>query len=154
MDWVRREPMGYASFFEYQVDIHHVFPKAWCDKNNIDPARRESMVNKTAISAATNRSIGGRSPKEYMTTLSTKAGVSDDDIDTIIRTHLINPADLRAADFDAYFVARAEALLGLISSAMGKEAIRDEDIAGEGDAAAFVDEPDDQMEPDASEDSA
>jgi hypothetical protein len=141
MDWVRREPMDYAAFFEYQVDIHHVFPKAWCDKNGIDPGHRESIVNKTAISAATNRSIGGRSPKEYMTTLSGKAGVSDYDIDKIIATHLISPTHLRAADFPTYFKDRTEALLTLISDAMGKEAIREDDSSGEGDAAAFIDEP-------------
>jgi hypothetical protein len=141
MDWVRHEPMDYASFFEYQVDIHHVFPKAWCDKNGIDPAHRESIVNKTAISATTNRSIGGRSPKEYMMTLSSKAGVSDDDIDKIVATHLISPSHLRAADFPTYFKDRTEALLTLISDAMGKEAIREDDSSGEGDAAAFIDEP-------------
>jgi hypothetical protein len=27
MDWVLRERMDYAAFFEYAVDIHHVFPK-------------------------------------------------------------------------------------------------------------------------------
>jgi hypothetical protein len=143
MDWVRREPMSYASFFEYQVDIHHVFPKAWCEKNNIDAARRESIVNKTAISAATNRSIGGRSPLEYMATLATKAGVSDDHVDKIVETHLIDPHHLRAADFSAYFTDRSEALLVLISEAMGKQAIRDDDASGEGDANAFADEPED-----------
>jgi hypothetical protein len=143
MDWVMQERMDYAAFFEYAVDIHHVFPKAWCDSNNVDPAQRESIVNKTAISAATNRSIGGRSPKEYMATLSQKAGVADDEIDKIVATHLINPAHLRTADLSAYFKHRSEALLVLISGAMGKEAIREGDTSDEGDAAAFVAEPDD-----------
>jgi len=143
MDWVLRERMDYAAFFEYQVDIHHVFPKAWCDSNNVDSAQRESIVNKTAISAATNRSIGGRSPKEYMATLSQKAGVSDNEIDKIVATHLINPNHLRTASLAAYYKERSEALLVLISAAMGKEAIRGEDMSGEGDVAAFVGEPDD-----------
>ena len=43
----------------------------------------------------------------------------------------------------AYFKERSEALLVLISDAMGKEAIREADTSGEGDVAAFVDEPDD-----------
>jgi hypothetical protein len=145
MDWVRREPMDYAAFFEYQVDIHHVFPKAWCDKNHIEPAQRESIINKTAISAATNRSIGGRSPKEYMATLSAKAGVSNDEIDKLIATHLIVPNLLRTADFPGFMTTRAEALLTLISEAMGKEAIR-QDASGEGDSAAFVDEGDDSQD--------
>ncbi|MBV9326136.1 MAG: hypothetical protein JO352_20415 [Chloroflexi bacterium] len=97
-------------------------------------------MNKTAISAATNRRIGG-SPKEYMATVSQKAGVSDSDIDNLIATHLINLIHLRTANLPGYFRERSEALLVLISNAMGKEAIRCEDTSGEGDAAAFITEP-------------
>ena len=111
VDWVKHQTMSMANFFDFSVDIHHVFPKAWCDKNGIDAARRESIVNKTAISYSTNRSIGGRSPKEYMPALSTKAGVDDATIDDIVRTHWIDPANLRSADFDSYFDERADALL-------------------------------------------
>lgn len=120
LDWVKHQPMNMATFFEFVIDIHHVFPQAWCDKNNIDRAHRESIVNKTPISYSTNRSIGGRSPAEYMPTLANKAGVSDVHIDEIIATHAINPAHLRSADFDGYFAERSEALLALISQAMGK----------------------------------
>jgi hypothetical protein len=145
LDWVKNQPMSMASFFEFQVDIHHVFPKAWCEKNGIDPARRESIVNKTAISYSTNRSIGGRSPKDYMTTLAAKAGVDDAHLDKIVATHEINPDHLRTGDFDAYFADRSEALLTLISSAMGKEAIRGE-TADSDDAAQFAPEEDDPAE--------
>ena len=143
-DWVKNQPMSMATFFDFQIDIHHVFPKAWCDKNHIEPSHRESIVNKTAISYSTNRSIGGRSPKDYMLTLATKAGVPADEIDRIVSTHLINPSHLRNADFQSYFTERSEALLALISDAMGKEAVRD-DVTAEGDAAAFVEEPEDQL---------
>lgn len=145
LDWVRRESMTLATFFDYQVDIHHIFPKDWCDKNGISPERRESVVNKTAISASTNRSIGGRSPKDYMPTLASRADVSDQEIDAIVATHLIDAAGLRSADFDSFFRNRSEALLGLISEAMGKEAIRDAD-SSEGDPSAFADEPADPEE--------
>ncbi len=139
IDWVKHQPMSMANFFDFVIDIHHVFPKAWCDKNDIDHAHRESIVNKTAISYSTNRSIGGRSPKDYMPTLAAKAGVDDAAIDDIVRTHSINPAHLRSAEFSAYFSERSEALLALISDAMGKAAIRD-DVSGEGDETAFLDE--------------
>jgi hypothetical protein len=142
LDWIRQEPMNLATFLDYNVDIHHVFPKDWCNKNGIEPARRESIVNKTAISAATNRSIGGRSPKDYMPTLASKAGISDQQVDDIVATHLIDPAVLRSADFDAYFNTRSENLLKLISTAMGKEAVRDEISSGD-DASAYVEETDD-----------
>ncbi|MGH9126563.1 MAG: GmrSD restriction endonuclease domain-containing protein [Acidimicrobiales bacterium] len=142
LDWVKHQPMNMAAFFEFVIDIHHVFPKAWCDKNGVDHGRRESIVNKTAISYSTNRSIGGRSPAEYMATLASKAGVGDERIDEIVATHKINPAHLRVADFDAYFGERKEALLGLISAAMGKEAIRDE-TALQDHVSEFVEDNDD-----------
>ena len=62
LDWQKHKPISLASFFDYRIDIHHIFPKAWCDndKHDVDVARRESIINKTAISFDTNRSIGGR----------------------------------------------------------------------------------------------
>lgn len=78
LDWQKHKPITLASFFDYRIDIHHIFPKAWCTKaeNDVDPARRESIVNKTAISFDTNRSVGGRPPSEYLPTLQKKASVS------------------------------------------------------------------------------
>lgn len=146
LDWIKHQPMNMATFFEFVVDIHHVFPKAWCDKNNIDHGHRESIVNKTPISYQTNRSIGGRSPAEYMPILAHKAGVSDARIDQIVVTHDINPAHLRSADFGLYFADRSEALLALISQAMGKEAIREEG-AVDGVEDEFLEEGDDLGDP-------
>ena len=53
--------MNTASFFGYEIDIHHIFPKDWCGKNGIHHNRQESIVNKTAISFDTNRIIGNKS---------------------------------------------------------------------------------------------
>src|SRR5262249_41199728 len=49
-DWMKDEPINMATFLDQQIDIHHIFPKAWCNKNNIDENRRESIVNKTPLS--------------------------------------------------------------------------------------------------------
>jgi hypothetical protein len=62
LDWMESKELRMAVFFKYKVDIHHIFPKAWCIKNDVDDLRRESIVNKTALSRATNIKIGGRSP--------------------------------------------------------------------------------------------
>ena len=82
-----------------------------------------------------------------MPTLSAKAGVSDQTIDEIVRTHWINPAHLRSADFDSYFDERSDALLNLISEAMGKPVMKD-DATGEGDGHEFVETPDDAEDED------
>jgi hypothetical protein len=125
LDWMKNQPMSLATFFNYQVDIHHVFPKAWCAKNGIDHARQESIVNKTAIGRVTNIKIGGRSPALYVKTIETDAGLSSDQLDVILRSHEIDPLSLRQASFDTFFLKRTDALLAIIEEATGKSAIRD-----------------------------
>ena len=68
-DWAHVKPLHYASLHNYAVDIHHVFPKAWCRANGIDDQRRESIANKTPLSKRTNQVIGGASPRTYMSRL-------------------------------------------------------------------------------------
>ena len=50
-------------------------PQAWCTENGIDDERRESIVNKTAITAATNRAIGGSAPSVYLEKVESKAQI-------------------------------------------------------------------------------
>lgn len=123
-DWMKNHALDMATFFNYKIDIHHIFPKAWCEKNQIDALRRESIVNKTALSRDTNIKIGGRSPAAYVLALETSSGISPSELDDILRGHAIDPEPLRLADFDSFFAARARALLGLIETAMGKPAVR------------------------------
>ncbi|QHG14977.1 hypothetical protein [Nostoc sp. ATCC 53789] len=35
---------------EHRLDIHHIFPKSWCDKQGIPASRYNSILNKTPIS--------------------------------------------------------------------------------------------------------
>ena len=127
VDWKVHQIIDHASYESLQVDIHHVFPKAWCLKNNIDPDLRESIVNKTPLAKRTNISLGGVSPKDYMTRLD-GYGSASDEVDAFIRTHAIDPLTLRAGDFPAYFRSRTTALLDLIEQAMGKPVARQVDV--------------------------
>jgi hypothetical protein len=142
-DWLKNHDLDRAAFFDYKIDIHHIFPKAWCDKNRVDPLRRESIINKTALSRETNLKIGGRSPASYVVTLEAVSGIDSDELDVILRGHAIEPAKLRAADFDGFFQARAQALLQLIETATGKPAIRTGSIPAtdEDDPELFNAEP-------------
>ena len=97
-DWAKHHRIDLQAFFDFAVDIHHIFPKSWCEKNGIDGNRRESIINKTALSAETNRAIGGRSPAEYVRTLETRSGLSSDELDKVIASHWVNPALLRSAE--------------------------------------------------------
>ncbi len=144
-DWRLDQQIGHANYLSMQVDIHHIFPRAWCIKNDIDPDERESIVNKTPLARATNIFLGGGSPQQYVPRLQRSSGLSDELMDAVFREHLIEPEHLREADFHAFFNARWELLIYLVEKAMGKTAIRDwDDVYGSDDPAEeYEDEPDD-----------
>lgn len=142
-DWMLNQPFTKADFLTMQVDIHHIFPKAWCAKNGIDDARRESIVNKTPMAKKTNIRLSGNAPSLYIKGLESVVGIPPGDLDQIIARHQIDVSTLRADDFDAFFTARREALSRLIESAMGKQVARESASAGVEDAAAFEAEPED-----------
>ena len=122
-DWLYDQDITVASHHSLAVDIHHVFPKKWCAENNIDDLRRESIVNKTAISAATNRKIGGRAPSKYIPLLQREAETTVEELSRRIEQHHVDFEALASDDFDAFFEARRQALLDLIGHAMGKTLI-------------------------------
>jgi hypothetical protein len=119
-DWLYDKAVDLASFFDSQLDIHHIFPKAWCDTHGKDVGMRESIVNKTAISFSTNRTIGGRAPSAYLPMIDKRAEFDSSRLDAILRTHAIEPDLLRADDFEGFFTVRSKVLLSKIGVAMGK----------------------------------
>jgi hypothetical protein len=145
VDWKFHQIIDKASYDSLKIDIHHVFPRKWCLANNIDPNLRESIVNKTPLGKKTNIQLGGLSPKDYMLKLDGN-GLDPEEVDAVIRTHAIDPASLRAGDFDDYVSSRRNALVGVIEAAMGKQVNRDWDDGDPHDAEgpeAFESEPDD-----------
>ena len=117
-----------AKFTDSAIDIHHVFPKKWCDRQEDERIRTvaESAVNKAAISAFANKVIGGNAPSVYVRQLEAKGGMDASDLDGLLRSHEIEPAALRRDDFAAFFNHRFERLLTCIGEAMGKPVNRNE----------------------------
>ena len=107
---------------EVALDIHHIFPKAWCEAEKIRPATYNSIINKTPISYKANRMIGGRAPSAYLAAIQShkQVGLSDAGMNGILASHYIDPAALRGDDFEEFFEARRESLLVLVEQAMGK----------------------------------
>lgn len=120
-DWLYDQDITIASHHSLAVDIHHVFPKKWCLDNKIDHLKRESIVNKTAISAATNRKIGGRAPSKYLPLLLKEAETTDAQLQERIEQHHVSYESLASDDFEGYFEHRRQRLLDLIGQAMGKD---------------------------------
>ena len=111
------------TFFNDRIDIHHVFPQDWCKKSGIKPAVFNSIINKTPLSKRSNILIGGDAPSVYLKRIQEKQGLSPDKLDTILRTHLIEPEHLRKDDFDAFVASRTEALANIVAGAMGKRVV-------------------------------
>lgn len=107
------------------IDIHHIFPRKWCNDRKISPRIYDSIINKTAISYKANRKIGGNAPSVYLAQLQNDRGMqaTPEQMDEILSTHSIEPALLRADDFEGFFRQRKAALLGQIEKAMGKQAV-------------------------------
>ena len=138
-DWMEDKALDKVQHAELAVDIHHVFPQKWCTDTGIDDEHRESIVNKTTISARTNRTIGGVAPAAYLEIIESRAQVDGGQLDGILATHLIPAEYLRANAFDAYFAARRELLCQLVENAIGKTVQRDID-------QGFADEDSSQFE--------
>ena len=122
-DFVTKRPVDVMSFFSDKIDIHHIFPQAWCKKQGIQNDRFNSIVNKTALSAESNRSIGGDAPSVYLRRIEQKYGLSSEELDDILKTHLIEPEHLRSDDFNAFYNARIKMLSNVVSDAMGKRTV-------------------------------
>ncbi|OUL19318.1 DUF262 domain-containing protein [Nostoc sp. 106C] len=112
-------------YFDESIDIHHIFPRSWCEKNGIKPENYDSAVNKTPLSSRTNKIIGGNAPSVYLSCLQDKAGISKERMDEILRSHVIDPIVLRVDNFEAFFQARQKALVNRIEKAMGKSLVLD-----------------------------
>jgi hypothetical protein len=130
IDWRTGEAADMNMYFDEAIDIHHIFPKAWCESQGIKPEAYNSIVNKTPLTARSNRVIGGRAPSDYLERLANSAGIDPDTISKHISTHLAEAGLMALDDFNAFFAARARALLDKISSAMGKP-IDDLDLASD-----------------------
>lgn len=139
LDFIDGEQMTAVKSMETLPDIHHIFPRAYCEKAGLDRTKWNSIVNKTPLIARTNREIGGVAPSKYLPRIMKDAVISEDVLRARIESHLIDYDALAADDFDAFFADRAKKLLDAIESAMGKEVpdrASDETVAAFGCALA------------------
>jgi hypothetical protein len=150
-DWMYDKTFNKIQYIDMNVDIHHIFPYKWCLDYDIDDERRESIVNKTPLSAATNRKIGGVAPSRYMTAIEKAAHIPSERLDALVSSHRCDPSAMRADNFDAFFVARREALVKLVEKAMGKTVQRDASEGEMQESADQFDASDDAVIPDEEE---
>lgn len=100
-----------------KLDHHHIFPTKALESLGIVDRRKNSIVNKTLISATANRKISGRMPATYIATMNDRIG--DERTTEILRSHLINRAALENNDWNEFYLSRREELRHLVSAECG-----------------------------------
>lgn len=140
-DFLTGERIDVANFFSESFNVHHIFPRDWCErqKPRISRDRYNTIVNKSPISARTNKKIGSKAPSLYCASLDKH---TSDALDDILQSHKIDPTLLRSDDFDAFYAARKASLLGMIETAMGKVALHD----GTGRAEDYDEDQEDESQ--------
>jgi len=119
-DFISGREMDFTVYKNENIDIHHIFPRAYCEEQKLPKAKWNSVVNKTPISYSTNREIGGVAPSRYLKRIEEKGQVTKDVLNGYLSTHWIDVGYCRTNNFDNYFVKRAIALLDAIEKATGK----------------------------------
>lgn len=132
-DWLSATKIDFSTYFSEAIDIHHIFPVAWCNKNGISRDDYDCIINKTPLSARTNRIVSGDAPSKYLERLKKHAGVSNDEFITILESHVVNPALMEDDNFKGFLNNRKEKILHKIGNAMGKTINRDKEMEEEGE---------------------
>lgn len=141
-DWLSATRIDFSTYFSESIDIHHIFPVAWCEKNNIPRSDFDCIINKTPLSGRTNRIVSGDAPSKYLERLKKHAGASDDEFEYILLSHVVNPHFMYGDDFYGFFSDRKERILQRIEKAMGKQIHREQIIEEEG---VFIEMYDDEI---------
>ena len=120
MDFISGREMDFSVYKAESIDIHHIFPRDYCEKQGYPKTKWNSIVNKTPLTYSTNREIGGIAPSLYLTRIEKKGQVSPAVLDDYLKTHLIDVPCCRTDDFDNYFIKRSKSILDIIEITTGK----------------------------------
>ena len=121
LDFMNGTSMNIVRSMDETPDIHHIFPEIYCIKQNYKKEKWNSIVNKTPLLSASNRSIGGSAPSVYMKKIMRDADIDEEELKKRIESNLVDYNAFKNDDFDTYFISRAKSLIRIIESAMGKE---------------------------------
>jgi len=118
LDLKTGDPIHVTTHMSEDVDIHHLFPADYCEKQQYPKLLWNSVVNKAPLTAKTNRSIGGRAPSHYLAPIEKDLGAKR--LDDILHSHGVDPAVFRADDFHGFLRLRAGVIIQLIEKATGR----------------------------------
>lgn len=121
-DWLSATKIDFITYFSESIDIHHIFPVAWCEKkeNDIPRADFDCIINKTPLSGHTNRFVSGDAPSKYLARLKGRIRIEEEDFETMLKSHVVAPEYLYNDNFYGFYNDRKERILQKIERAMGK----------------------------------
>ena len=143
-DWITATGIDLSTYFSESIDIHHIFPVAWCQKNQIERGDFDCIINKTPLSGRTNRIVSGDAPSKYLSRIKKHAQVEDEQFHEILTTHVLDPKFLYEDDFAGFFNDRKEKILNRIETVMDKKIPKIQIV--EEDEGVFVEEPENNDE--------
>jgi hypothetical protein len=130
-DWFWKATIKELDGDEIALDIHHIFPRDWCEKQGINRDRYDSILNKTPISYKANRKVGGDAPSRYLPRIQQEKQVElgDAEMDQLLASHALSPELLRQDAFDDFLEDRRKRLGHLVERAMGKPVVQVSEVA-------------------------
>ncbi|MDZ4698266.1 MAG: DUF262 domain-containing protein [Rhodothermales bacterium] len=125
-DWFWKASIRELDADEIALDIHHIFPRDWCEKQGISRDLYDSILNKTPISYKANRKVGGDAPSRYLPKIQQEkqVGLNDTEMDSLLSSHALSPGLLRQDAFGDFLEDRRIRLCRLVERAMGKPVIQ------------------------------
>ncbi len=101
------------------ITFHPLFPRSYFEKEYVDSGWHDSIANMVLLSADDAAAMDGAMPSEALGRLAGSSGMSPEEIDSILASHLVDAALLRAGDFGPFARDRARRIASAAAEAMG-----------------------------------
>ena len=101
------------------IEIHHIFPKKFCEVQKFPKERFDNVANRTPIMKKTNKFLGDNPPSFYLKKIQEQINLSNAELDEVLEKHFINAQLCRADNFDEFIVDRAKKILDAVEERTG-----------------------------------
>ena len=120
-DFLAGRNMDTSANFAESIEIHHIFPKKYCETQKFPKDHYDNVANRTPIMKKTNKFLGDNPPSFYLEKIEEKIGLSSAELDKVLEQHFIDAEICRADDFDAFIVDRAKKILEAVEERTGRK---------------------------------
>ena len=119
-DFMAGTDMAASANYAESIEIHHIFPKKYCEVQRFPKERYDNVANRTPIMKKTNKILGDNPPSFYLEEIERKINLSSAELDEILERHFIDAELCRANNFNAFLVDRAKKILDAVEERIGR----------------------------------